>query len=115
MLLATIVIAFNLFGNSWVNISAIVQSGSTETSLRVRQSLCILDQSGFEEFDFSESEEDVETETEELFDDLFTGNHAFFRLLNGHEFPSVVSSSPVLKPLRSKEIPLYLVLQNIRL
>jgi hypothetical protein len=76
MLLATIAMAFNLFGNSWVNISAIVQSGSTETSLRVRQSLCILDQSGFEEFDFSESEEDVETETEELSDDLFTGNHA---------------------------------------
>lgn len=115
MFLATIAMAFNLFGNSLVNFSTNVHSAPTETTLRVSQKHSILDQSRIEEIDFSESEEGFETETEEFSDDLFTSGHEFFRLLNEYEFPSVASSSPFLKPLRSKEIPIYLAFQNIRL
>lgn len=115
MLLATIAMAFNLFGNSLVNFPTNVLAESTENTQSVSQKHSVLDQSRVEEIDFSESEEGFETETEEFSDDLFTSDHEFFHLLNECEFPSVASSSPFLKPLRSKEIPIYLAFQNIRL
>jgi hypothetical protein len=115
MLLATLAITFNLFGYSFVNFHGQVRAESTETSLSVSQKHSILEQACTEEIDFSETEEDVETETEEYSDDLFTSDHEFFRLLNEYEFPTVASSSPFLKPLRSEEIPIYLAFQNIRL
>jgi hypothetical protein len=92
MFMATIAMALNLFGNSFVNFPSNVHAEST-----------------------SESEEGFETETEEFSDDLFTSDQEFFRLLNEYEFPTVASSSPFLKPLRSEEIPIYLAFQNIRL
>lgn len=115
MFMATIAMAFNLFGNSFVNFPSNVHAESTENTQSVSQKHSIIDQTRAEEIDFSESEEGFETETEEFSEDLLTSDHEFFRLLNDYQFPSVVSSSPFLKPLRSEEIPIYLALQNIRL
>lgn len=115
MLMATIAMAFNLFGNSLVNFPTNFKAESTDTTLCVSQKHSVLDQSRVEEIDFSESEEGFETETEEFSDDLFTSDHEFFRLLNEYQYPTIASSSPFLKPLRSEEIPIYLAFQNIRL
>ena len=115
MLMATIAMTFNLFGNSFINFPSNVHAESTENTQSVSQKHSILDQSRSEVIDFSESEEGFETETEEFSDDLFTSDQEFFRLLNEYEFPTVASSSPFLKPLRSEEIPIYLAFQNIRL
>ncbi len=115
MLLATLAITFNLFGYSFVNFHGQVRAESTETSLSLSQKHSILEQACTEEIDFSETEEDVETETEEYSDDLFTRCSEFFRYINYYKFPPVASSTPFLKPLRSKETPRYLALQNIRL
>ena len=115
MLLATLAVTFNLFGYSFVNFHEQVRTESTETSLSVSQKHAILEQACTEEIDFSETEEDVETETEEYSDGNFARFSEFYRYINHYEFPPVASSSPFLKPLRSKETPRYLALKNIRL
>jgi hypothetical protein len=115
MFMATIAMAFNLFGNSFINFPSNVYAESTENTQSVSQKHSILDQSRAEEIDFSESEEGFETEREEFSDNLLTSNAEFFRLLNDYQYLTIASSSPFLKPLRSEEIPIYLALQNIRL
>jgi hypothetical protein len=115
MLLATIAMAINLFGNSFINVSLALKSSTTETTIKEVKNHNILDQSRFEEIDFTETEEDRRDDSSGLGDLDFQLSEVYDFFFSGLTFQNSASSSPFLKPLRSKEIPIYLALQNIRL
>ena len=114
MFMATLAIAFNLFSSSFVRSSYLRISGHSETVIKNLKDHKFSDQSRFEEIDFSEVEEDSEEETD-LLKNLFVER---FKLFDASKYvlEQQLSSktSPFLKPLRSEELPLFLLLENIR-
>lgn len=115
MLLAIFAIAFNLFSNSLYG-SAV--KSSADQSLSVLKDIKTpqnLGQSLLEDLDVSEVEEDFEEESTDNDDDesdVFTNFFSSHVTFQNYLF---ASSTPYLKPLRSQEIPLFLLFENIRL
>ncbi len=114
MLLAILAIAFNLFTNSLFGAEIRFSSIQSQIVLQDIKNFQILDQSILEDLDVSEVEEDIEEESKHFdgveSDDIihtFSYKDTFQRCL-------FVSLAPYLKPLRSQELPLFLLLENIR-
>lgn len=114
MLLATIAMAFNLFGNSFVTPSLKLKSSTVETTIKEVKNHNVLDQLRFEEIDLSETEEDRREDSSGLVDLDFELCEVFDFFYSGLTFQNISSSSPFLKPLHNKELPLFLLLLNIR-
>ncbi len=114
MFMATIAMALNLFGHSLVIPSIQLKSSSTETTIKEIKNHNLLDQSRFEEIDLTETEEDHREESSGPFDLNFKLTEVFKIFYCSLIHPNLASSSPFLKPLHFKEVPLFLLLQNIR-
>ena len=115
MLLAIFAIAFNLFNNSLFGSAIKLSTHQSQTVLKDLKTLQILGQSLTEDLDVSEVEEDIEEESSDIDDDE---SDDFFHCFSSHvTFQNYLfaSSAPYLKPLRSQEIPLFLLFENIRL
>jgi len=115
MLLAILAIAFNLFSNSLFGSEIRFSSIQSQSILQDIKNFQILDYSVLEDLDVSEVEEDIEEESKhfdgdesDVFMNSFLYRATFQRCL-------FASSAPFLKPLRSRELPLFLLLENIRL
>jgi hypothetical protein len=114
MFLATLAIAFNLFSSSLVQATHHRKSVHSETVIKNLKDHKFSDQTRFEEIDYTEVEEDSEEESNLL-------KNLFEEKLNLFDASQVVieqqllsRTSPFLKPLRSKEFPVFLLLENIR-
>ena len=114
MFMATLAIAFNLFSSSLVHTTYLRKSVHSETVIKNLKDHKFSDQTRFEEIDYTEVEEDSEEESNLL-------KSFFEEKLNLFDASTVVleqqllsKTSPFLKPLRSEELPLFLLLENIR-
>lgn len=114
MLLATLAIAFNLFSSVLVTSKRQHQHARVETVIKNVKDHKISDQTRFEDIDFTEAEEDRDDESNVVY-------RASFERINLFDAKDIVceqhlrsKSSPFLKPLRSKELPLFILLENIR-
>jgi hypothetical protein len=115
MLLATLAIVFNLFSGSFSTINVKSKSSFSETSFKNFKKSTSSEQSMIEECDFSETEENCEEDQTDVHDLLFADVDFYESLFKTNEHHYIASSSPFLKPLRSEDTPLFLLLQNIRL
>ena len=115
MLLAIFAIAFNLFNNSLFGSAIKLSTHQSQTVLKDLKTFQILGQSLLEDLDVSEVEEDFEEESSDIDDDesdVFIHFLSSYVIFQNYLF---ASSAPYLKPLRSQEVPLFLLFENIRL
>ena len=114
MLLAIFAIAFNLFTSALFGSEFKYSSIQSQTVLQDIKNFQILDQSVMEDLDVSEVEEDIEEskhfdgDESDVFMNFFSYNAKFQSYL-------YASLAPYLKPLRSQELPLFLLFESIRL